>query len=136
MITAVDTNVLLDVFAADAKHGAGSLEALLASQRTGRLVICEIVMAELSRYFQHLDNLKQTLDRLNILTESLGEEACFLAGQAFLQYRKQSGKRDRILPDFLIGAHAQARCSVLLTRDRGFYRSYFHELEIIDPGAS
>ncbi|HRF50607.1 MAG TPA: type II toxin-antitoxin system VapC family toxin [Anaerolineales bacterium] len=133
MITAIDTNVLLDVLSADPKHGPKSREALKASQRTGRLVVCEIVLAELSRYFTKIDDLKETLGRLGIASEPLGEEACHLAGQAFLQYRKRGGKRDRILSDFLIGAHAQVRCTRLLTRDRGFYRDYFSELEIIDP---
>lgn len=133
MITAVDTNVLLDVFAADPKHGPTSREALKLSQRVGRLVVCEIVLAELSRYFERQEDLLGTLERLQIAAEPLGEEACFTAGQAFLRYRKRGGKRDRILPDFLIGSHAQVRCTRLLTRDRGFYRDYFPELEVLDP---
>jgi len=136
MITAVDTNVLLDVFAADPEHGQKSREALKASQRASRLVICEIVLSELSRYFGQLEDLKDTLERLDIACEPLGDEACFTAGQAFLRYRKRGGKRDRILPDFLIGSHAQVRCTRLLTRDRGFYRDYFPELEILDPSVS
>jgi len=135
MITAVDTNVLLDVFAADPIHGPRSREALQAGQRAGRLVICEIVLSELSRYFSRLDALQDTLARIDIAAEPFGEEACYAAGQAFLRYRKRGGKRDRILPDFLIGAHAQARCTRLLTRDRGFYRDYFPDLEIVDPSA-
>lgn len=133
MITAVDTNVLLDVLSADPKHGRTSREALKSSQRAGRLVVCDIVLAELSRYFDQLGDLRHTLDRLEISAEPIGEEACFSAGQAFLRYRKRGGKRDRILPDFLIGAHAQVRCTQLLTRDRGFYRDCFPALDILDP---
>lgn len=133
MITAVDTNVLLDVFAADARHGESSRAALDSCQRGGRLVICEIVLAELSRYFRDPDLLEATLGRLQIAVEPLGAEACFAAGQAFLRYRKRGGKRDRILPDFLIGAHALVRAGRLLTRDRGFYRTSFADLEILDP---
>ena len=136
MITAVDTNVLLDVFSADPRHGQKSREALKASQRAGRLVICEIVLSELSRYFGQLEDLKNTLRRLEIAYEPFGEEACFAAGQTFLRYRRRGGKRDRILPDFLVGSHAQVRCTRLLTRDRGFYRDYFPELEILDPSMS
>jgi predicted nucleic acid-binding protein len=133
MITAVDTNVILDILAADQKFGVASLKMIKNCQQEGILVICEIVLAELSRYFEQLKNLTDTLDDLDIKVESLGEEACFLAGQAFLTYRMRSGKRDRILPDFLIGAHAQLRCSRLLTRDRGFYRDYFAHLLVVDP---
>jgi len=136
MITAIDTNVLLDVFASDQRYGLRSLEALKASSRVGRLVICEIVFAELSRYFDQLAELSSTLNNLQVLVEPLGEEACFLAGQMFLQYRKQGGQRDRILPDFLIGSHAQVRCTRLLTRDRGFYRDYFPNLEVFNPSIS
>ena len=136
MITAVDTNVLLDVFSVDPKHGPRSREALKSSQRAGRLVVCEIVLAELSRYFSLPEDLRETLRRLDIAFDPLGEEACYVAGQAFLRRRKRGGKRDRILPDFLIGSHAQVRCTRLLTRDRGFYRDYFPELEILDPSSA
>jgi predicted nucleic acid-binding protein len=132
VITAVDTNVLLDVFSADPKHGPKSRETLKSSQRAGRLVVCEIVLAELSRYFSQLEELREILGRLDIAFEPLGEEACYVAGQAFLLHRKRGGKWDRILPDFLIGSHAQVRCTRLLTRDRGFYRDYFPELEVLD----
>jgi predicted nucleic acid-binding protein len=56
-----------------------------------------------------------------------------MAGQIFRQYRQRGGKRDRVLADFLIAAHAKTRCSRLLTRDRGFYRSYFPKLTLIEP---
>jgi predicted nucleic acid-binding protein len=135
MITAVDTNVLLDVFTADSMHGPASLAALKSCSRSSRLVVCEIVMAELYCYFERLEALKTTLERLQVVVEPFGEDACFQAGQIFLQYRKKGGKRDRILADFLIGSHAQLRCTRLLTRDRGFYRDYFPDLEVIDPAA-
>ena len=98
--------------------------------------MCEIVLAELSRYFSQPEELRETLRRLDIAFEPLGEEACYVAGQALLRYRQRGGKRDRILPDFLIGSHAQVRCTRLLTRDRGFYRDYFPELEILDPSSA
>ena len=135
MITAIDTNVLIDVLAADPRYLDKSLAALRTCAESGQLVVCEIILAEVARYFDSLEKLQQTFDQLNIMREPLGEVACFIAGQAFRAYRKQGGTRDRVLADFLIAAHAQTRCTRLLTRDRGFYRSYFPDLDILDPSA-
>jgi predicted nucleic acid-binding protein len=55
------------------------------------------------------------------------------AGATWRQYRRDHGKRDRLIADFLVGAHAATQCDRLLTRDRGFYRSYFQQLTIVDP---
>jgi predicted nucleic acid-binding protein len=55
------------------------------------------------------------------------------AGCAWQAYRKAGGARDRMIADFLIGAHAAEQADRLITRDRGFYRSYFAELSIVDP---
>lgn len=60
-------------------------------------------------------------------------EAALLAGMVWKAYRKHGGQRKRIAPDFLIGAHALAQAERLLTRDRGFYRTYFSRLSILDP---
>lgn len=133
MITAVDTNVLIDVLANDARYVDGSLAALRQCQDEGRLVICEIVLAEIARYFASVESLRRTLADLEIKSEALGDVACHRAGVAFQHYRQRGGKRDRILADFLIGAHAQSHCARLVTRDRGFYRDYFPELKIVAP---
>ena len=135
MITAIDTNVLIDVLAADPRYVDRSLAALRTCAAAGQLVVCEIVLAEIARYFDSLESLQQTFDQLNIAREALGEVACFSAGQVFRAYRKQGGTRDRVLADFLIAAHAQTHCTRLLTRDRGFYRTYFPNLAILDPSA-
>jgi predicted nucleic acid-binding protein len=126
MITAVDTNVLIDVLANDVRYAERSLAALRACQAAGPLVVCEIVAAEVGRYFDSLDELQRVFTKLRM-------DACFLAGQAFRTYRRQGGARDRVLADFLIGAHARIHAAHLLTRDRGFYRAYFAELKVLDP---
>ena len=41
-----------------------------------------------------------------------------------------------MLADFLIAAHALSKADRLVTRDRGFYRTHFSELSILDPSES
>lgn len=59
--------------------------------------------------------------------------AAYAAGQAWHRYRRAGGPRTRIMADFLIGAHATCAADQFITRDRGFYRSHFIELTIVDP---
>jgi predicted nucleic acid-binding protein len=133
MITALDTSVLLDLFLADPNFVEPAKRAVRAARQEGSLVICEIVYAELSPLHPREDSLDQKLQTLGIVLDRLGRDACFTAGHTFLRYRRRQAGRPRILPDFLIGAHALHHADCLLTRDRGFYRDYFKELRIIDP---
>jgi predicted nucleic acid-binding protein len=48
-------------------------------------------------------------------------------------YRRAGGSRERVVADFVVGAHARVRADQLLTRDRGFYRECFGDLRVIDP---
>ena len=135
MITAVDTSVLLDVFLEHPKFAQASADALQAADAAGSLMICDIVYAELCSCFSRKEILDGVLARLDINVEPFDRDMNFTAGRAFRAYREKGGPRSRILPDFLIGAHAQARAAQLLTRDRGFYRGYFRRLKIVDPNA-
>jgi predicted nucleic acid-binding protein len=133
MISALDTSVLLDVFLPDPVFHDASLKALEWAYQKGRLLIVEAVYAELSGQFASQSKLDFVLEESGIEVEALGREAAYRAGQAFRKYRRAGGKRDRIITDFLIGSHASARASHLITRDRGFYRSHFQKLIVIDP---
>jgi len=133
VITAVDTSVLLDVFTADAQLGRSSHAALTRCLREGSIIACEVVWAELASGFREEGALLADMDRLSVAFEPLDQAAALAAGAAWRRYREAGGSRQRILSDFLIGAHAAANADRLLTRDRGFYRSHFSGLTILDP---
>lgn len=131
MITAVDTNILLDVFLPDEKFVSGSSELLKLAYDEGALIICDIVYAELVPQFDRRSMLDSTLATINVSLSSLDSEAAFLAGERWKIYRKSGGKRERIITDFLIGAHAMIKAERFLTRDRDFYKSCFPDLKIL-----
>ena len=133
MITAVDTNVLLDILLAGETFCELSARALEEAAGAGAVVICDIVYAELCAHFPTQRECDHFLEYCQIRVEGLGRPAGLLASRAWRSYRKQGGKRTRILPDFLIGAHAQLQASLLLSRDRGFYRQVFPSLRVVDP---
>lgn len=133
MITAVDTNVLIDVFGADATFGRSSQKALRERLQLGGLVACDVVWAEVRAAFDAAIDAREAMDRISVQFDPVGQDAALAAGEAWREYRKRGGPRDRVIADFLIGAHASVRGIRLLTRDRGFYERYFASLEIIDP---
>jgi len=133
MITAIDTNILLDILAPNEKFCDASARALEDAATSGALVICDLVYAELCIHFATQRECDAFLDANGIRVEPLSREAHFSAGRAWRMYRKQGGQRTRILTDFLIGAHAQTQATRLLSRDRGFYRKLFPSLTLIDP---
>ena len=133
MITAIDTNVLLDILIPNPEYFEESARGLEESSDAGSLVVCDIVYAELCCQFPGQGACDEFLASLGIRVQSLSREAHFLASRMWLRYRKLDGKRDRILSDFLVAGHAQLQANRLLTRDRGFYRSVSHELAIVNP---
>ena len=133
MITAVDTNILLDILLPNETFCDRSGNALEAAAAAGSLIICDLVYAELCVHFESQAICDEFLSDLGIRTEALGRPASFLASRVWRRYRQQGGPRERILADFLIGAHAQVQASRLLSRDRGFYRRMFPALVLMEP---
>ena len=135
MITAVDTSVLIDVFGADPRFGAASAGALRLCLNEGALVACDVVWGETRAAFPSEQVFAQSLGALGVAYSALAEPAATMAGGAWKKYRAAGGRRERVMADFLIGAHAATQCDRLLTRDRGYYRKYFSGLVILDPTA-
>ncbi len=129
----VDANVLLDVLTEDPQWYAWSAQQLDTCAAQAKLCINPIIYAEVSVGFERIEQLDGALppDVLNRL--ELPWEAGFLAGKAFLRYRRAKGARTSPLPDFYIGAHAAIEGMTLLTRDAKRYRAYYPALEIISP---
>jgi predicted nucleic acid-binding protein len=133
MITAVDTNVLLDVLGADPTFGPRSADALRRCLQEGSLVACDVVWTELRCFVPDAETIHTHLETLGVGYQAVSLDGAMAAGQAWQAYRRKGGKRERVAADFLIGAHAATQCERLLTRDRGFYRTYFQGLTVLDP---
>lgn len=134
MITAVDTSVLLDIFGADPKFGPRSATALRECLSEGSLLACEVVWAETAASFATASAAETALTGLRVDFSPLDASTSLAVGQAWRSYRQAGGGRERVVADFLIGAHASQYADRLLTRDRGFYRQYFSHLRVLDPG--
>jgi predicted nucleic acid-binding protein len=133
VITAVDTSVLLDVFGDDPEFGMRSASALRRCIAEGSLLACDVVWAETGAWFPEAEAAEDALSTLRVGYSPLIAATALAAGVAWQAYRRAGGPRDRVIADFLIGAHAAAQADRLLTRDRGFYRSHFAGLTVIDP---
>lgn len=155
MIAAVDTNILLDILIPDERHFSDAKRLLDEYIEKGQLIICEIVYSELASQFLSEKELKSFLFDTGIRLIHSSEKAIYVAGDRWKEYTKNKrptlqcprcGKetavvctkchsnitfRQRIISDFIIGAHALQHAELLLTRDRGFYRTYFKDLKII-----
>lgn len=130
----IDTNVLLDVVTNHPQWADWSQAQLEAASATDRLAVNAVVYAEVSIGFRRIEEVESLLARTRIVVEEIPREALFLAGKAFQRYKRRSGTRTGVLPDFFIGAHAAVLGAPLLTRDSRRYADYFPAVDLIAPG--
>ena len=132
-MTLVDTNVLLDVASADPLWLQWSIQQVAKRAALGPVIINDVVYAEMSAQMDTEAELMQALRELHIMLERVPTRALFLAAKIFRRYRSFGGIRTGVLPDFFIGAHAQALGCPILTRDVRRYRTYFPSVALITP---
>lgn len=133
LITLVDSSVVLDIVTEDPTWAKWSEDALAEARDDGPIGINPIVYAEVSIGFDRIEDLDDALPVEDFQREELPFEAGFVAGKAFLAYRRRGGEKKVPLPDFYIGAHAAVRRYRLLTRDVARYRTYFPTVVLIAP---
>lgn len=131
--TLVDSYVLLDILTEDPIWEAWSIDALANAAESGPLYINPIVYSEVSIRFSRVEELEDALPSRDYRREPIPWEAAFLAGKAFVDYRRNKGTKSTTLPDFFIGAHAATAGFDLLTRDTGRYRTYFPSVRLVAP---
>lgn len=127
----------MDVLENDPTWADWSIAQLRAQAQIHRLVINPVIYAELSLTFSKVEALDETLAQLQIPVIETPKPALFLAGKAFIQYRREtdqdSGTKTNVLVDFLIGVHAAVADLPVLTRDVRRYASYFPTVRLIAP---
>ena len=135
MITAVDTNILLDILLPDPNHRTNSLAKLHQAIIEGTLIVSDVVASELGSQFLSPADMERFLCSVNIALFPMSMAAAHDAGQRWRSYlRSRKGARERIVADFMIATHALHHANRLLTRDLGFYRGHFSDLALLQPG--
>lgn len=129
----VDSSVLLDIVSPDSEWLEWSSAALAAAAERSQLAINPIIYAEVSSRYATIEELDEILPGNVYRREGLPYSAAFLAGKAFLKYRRHGGSRTTPIADFYIGAHAAVAGYKILTRDPRRFRRYFPTVELIAP---
>ena len=129
----VDSNIILDVFLDDPNWVEWSESKLEKFSSITKLFINPAVYSEVSVGFKRIEELESALNRAGFQMLEIHKEAFFLAGKAFLKYRKNRGTKRSPLPDFYIGAQAAILEMDLITRDESRYRTYFPTVKLISP---
>lgn len=132
MKTAVDSSVLFDIVKG-APGAAAAQTALEAALAQGGVCVCAVVVAELGRYFANEQDLRDFLADCQIDHDPLNMDSALEAARIMRGYARNKGPRERVAPDFLIGAHALRQADALLTCDAGFFRHYFEGLTVVTP---
>jgi predicted nucleic acid-binding protein len=129
----IDSCILLDLFTDDPVWADWSEKILDKYSQTNTLYINSIIYTEVSIGFNKIEEVEKAVSELSMKVIEIPREALFLAGKAFLKYKRNKGIKNSPLPDFFIGAHALVSKFNLITRDSAKYNTYFPSLKLIHP---
>jgi predicted nucleic acid-binding protein len=129
----VDTNVLADVFEDDPDWAEWSTGRMRELSRIDELAINPVIYAELALTFAAYEELDSAISDLDLRFVEIPRPALFLAGKAFVRYRRRGGSKNNVLSDFFVGAHAAVAGCAILTRDIARYKTYFPTVNLITP---
>lgn len=132
----VDTCIITDLSSPESTWFEWSAVTLEQLDLNNTMLINPIIYAECSVGFERIEEVETFFEHLRFIIKPIPKEALFLAGKAFLQYKKRKGGKTNVLPDFFIGAHAAVAGYQLITRDKGRFSSYFPNVELIMPESS
>jgi predicted nucleic acid-binding protein len=135
-VIAVDSSVLVDLLTDDPLHAEASAVTLAQAMSHGEVVVCDAVVAEVQTMLETRETAMDALNEYGIRYLATTEQAAVRAGHMQRRFRDRGGRRERVVADFLIGAHALMQCDALITRDQGFFRDYFKGLKIIVPATT
>jgi predicted nucleic acid-binding protein len=129
----IDSCIVTDLADPDSAWFEWSASTLEQLDQNNTLVINPIIYAECSVGFERIEEVEALFEHLGFAMRPLPREALFLAGKAFLQYRRRKGQKGNVLPDFFIGAHAAVAGYRLISRDKGRFSTYFPNVNLILP---
>ncbi|MDX2506105.1 MAG: type II toxin-antitoxin system VapC family toxin [Gammaproteobacteria bacterium] len=132
-IILIDTCVITDLSNEENEWYEWCSSTLENLDDSNSLIINHVIYAESSVIYPTIEEFNEYLSVLDFSTSTIPREALFLAGKAFLKYRKNKGTKCNVLPDFFIGAHAAVNKYKLMTRDKGRFSTYFPTVELIIP---
>ncbi|MFW5444499.1 MAG: type II toxin-antitoxin system VapC family toxin [Methylococcaceae bacterium] len=132
----IDTCVVTDLADPNSVWFEWSAATLEQLDQHHAFVINPIIYAECSIGFERIEEVEALFKNLGFDINPIPKEALFLAGKAFLQYKRRNGSKNNVLPDFFIGSHAAVSGFQLMTRDKGRFSTYFPHVELIMPESS
>jgi predicted nucleic acid-binding protein len=135
-IILVDSCVIIDLADPKGTWFDWSAKTLEQLDQNHTLVINKLIYAECSVGYAKIEEVEALFEHLRFAMKPIPREALFLAGKAFLQYKKRNGGKGNVLPDFFIGAHAAVSGLQLITRDRGRFSTYFPSINLIIPDST
>ena len=135
-MTLIDTNVIIDVITRDPHWSDWALRQLDIAATRGRLLINDVIYAEISVRYAAIEALDRMLEQAALVVVPLPRAALFLAGKVYGRYRAAGSTRTGVLPDFFIGAHAAMSGVKLISRDGNRYRTYFPTIDLVTPNST